>query len=255
MILLAILAFTAATLGAISGLGGGVFLIPIFVSVMGREWSPASLASLSLSIVLVNSLTSLYLGKQMRNVDFSFARGMAGASLTGAAAGVYLQSLVSRESFEAYLAVFLFLLSLFIFWRSSQADRETPTNPQPFNRADGGFSVLIGLVASFFGLGGGVLQVPYMVYVRKRAVKQSTATSQVILSTVAAFSLVLYLGVRRVEMPWQTFLTLAPLVVCGGILGSYLSRRMRGPGIVRLLAAALLFLAVRVGLKALQIQG
>jgi uncharacterized protein len=255
MLTLILMAFAASTLGAISGLGGGVFIIPILVSTMGREWSPASLAALSLSVVILNSLTTLYLGKQIKNADLGFAKSMFVVSGLGAILGVYLQSLVSRESFEIFLSVFLLGLSLFIMWRSGQADADLPEKPHKFNRGDSAFGLLIGLVASFFGLGGGVLQVPYMVMVRKFAVKQATATSQIILSSVAAISLVMYLGIRQVPVPWTTFFYLAPVVVAGGILGSKLAKSMRGPWIIRLLATALLILAVRVGLKALEIQG
>lgn len=255
MLFVALVTFVAFTLAAISGIGGGVVIIPLLVSFLGREWSPASIASLSLSLVLLNALTSLFVGKQIQNADLKFAKPMAVISSVGAVAGVFMQSYVSRESFEIVLSVFLLLLSLFIFWRSSHADKNVPGTPEPFHGGDSVFGLAIGVIASFFGLGGGVLQVPYMVYLRKRSVKQSTATSQVILSTTAVVSLVIFLGVRRVPVPWDMFITLAPVVFVGGLLGSALAKKMRGPWIVRLLAGVLLLMAVRVGLRALQIEG
>lgn len=246
MVTLIPLAFAAAAFGAVSGLGGGVFILPLLVTTMGPEWEPGSLAALSLGFVFLNSLSSLFLGRQIRNVDFPFARLMAVGSAVGVMVGVSLHSFVSRDAFELYLGVFLFLLSLFIFWRSSRADAKDKRPPEPGRPADAGFSFLIGSFASFFGLGGGILQVPYMVYMRRRPVHQATATSQVILASTAFVSLVLYLLVRRVPIPWMTFVTVAPFVVAGGIAGSALSRRLRGPWIVRLLGATLLLIGLRL---------
>lgn len=247
--ILALVAFLAATFGAISGLGGGIFIMPILVQIYSEQYSASGLAALSLSIVLLNSCTALFVGKQIRNVDMRFAQGMAIVSALGVFLGIFLQARVSRQSFEFYLAVFLCLLGLFILVRSGAADKTIKPENEPFKPVDGVFSFVMGSVASFFGIGGGVLQVPYMVYFRKRSVKQSTATSQMILATVATMSLILIVLVKRTTVPWTGFLIMAPAVIVGSILGSRLAAKLRGPWIVRLLAVVLLFLAVRVALQ------
>jgi len=246
--ILALLAFCAATLGSISGLGGGVFIMPLLLETHGHDYSASGLAALSLSIVLLNALTALFLGKQVRNVDGRYARAMALVSAFGVGLGIYLQTQVSRQSFEIFLAVFLFILGIYILARSGRADQDPQPVQDGFKPVDGIFSFLVGALASFLGVGGGVMQVPYMVYFRKRLVKQATATSQVILATVAVVSLLLILGVERPPVPWETFLLMAPAVVIGGVAGSRLARRLRGPWIVRILAVVLLFLAYRVGM-------
>ncbi len=240
------LAWFAATLGAISGLGGGIFLMPLLVETFGREHGPASLAALSLSVVLLNSLTSLFIGKQIKNIDRPFARRMAVFSVVGVMIGVYLQSLVTRESFQVFLGGFLFLLAIYILWRSPRADSSPKVAKVGFNWLDFVFSVGVGTVASFFGIGGGVLQMPYMVYIRKFPVKQATATSQFILATVAAGTLVLIVVWRGAPVMWSAFLLMAPAVILGGILGSRLGAEIRGPWIVRIVGVLLLIMAYRV---------
>jgi uncharacterized protein len=247
--ILALLAFLAATLGAISGLGGGIFIMPILVQTYGHDYSASGLAGLSLSIVLLNALTALILGKQIRNVDFTYARGMAMVSSLGVLIGIYFQTQVSRQTFETYLAIFLLVLGIYIFARAGSADKDVKPVHDGFKPVDGVFSFIVGGLASFFGVGGGVLQVPYMVYFRKRMVKQATATSQVILATVAVVSLFLILGVERSRVPWEALLIMAPAVLAGGVVGSRLGRKMRGPWIVRILSLVLLFLAYRVAMS------
>lgn len=246
MILLALVAFAAATLGSISGLGGGIFIMPVLLQVYSHEFAPAGLAVVSLGAGLLNSLTSLYLGKQAANVDWSFAKRVATMATVGALIGIYLQSQVSRDSFQTYLAILLLVLGVYTLWRAPLADAAIPEKPAPFGIADAGAGTMVGMTSSFFGIGGGVLMVPYMVYFCKRAVKQATATSQVVLGTSAVVSLTTYLAVVRPAVPWDAFLYMAPAVILGGILGSRFGARMRGPWIVRLLALVLLYLAYRI---------
>lgn len=220
--------------------------MPVLVQVYSHDYSPAGLAILSLSLVLLNALTSLVLGKQSANVDWSFAKPVAVLSALGALIGVYIQTHVSRGPFETYLAILLLVLGVYTVWKAPLADASVALQPEPFGPPDAVVGTLVGTVASFFGVGGGVLQVPYMVYFRKRAVKQATATSQVILGSVACVSLLVFTLVVGAQAPWEALLYMAPSVVLGGIIGSRLSARMRGPWIVRLLGVVLLFLAYRI---------
>lgn len=249
---LALAAFLAATLGAISGLGGGIFIMPLLVQSFGEDYLPPGLAAISLSVVLLNAFTALVLGGQWRNVDVRFARQMAVFSAVGAVTGVFGQSYVSRAQFELYLAVFLAVLAIYVLWKAPMADARVGESDTRFTSKDGAFSYLVGVIASFFGIGGGVLQVPYMVYARHRPVKQATATSQVILASVAVISLAMLIGVKSAVAPWSALAYIAPAVVVGGVLGSRLAQRLRGPWVIRILGGVLLILAYRVLTRVLQ---
>lgn len=250
-LILAAVAFGSATFGAISGLGGGIFMIPFLLQVFGAEYSHSSIASLSLCLVLLNALTALFFGRQIKNVDFDFAKPMVFVSAIGVGIGVLLQSLISRGSYELYLAGFLLLLAGYSWWRSPLADKSVKA-VSGFRNLDFGFGILIGTVASFFGLGGGVLQVPYMVYMRRQKVKTATATSQIILATVAVLTITLLIVWQKVAVPWMAFVWMAPGIFMGGIFGSWLQTRLKGPWIVRILALVLFFLSLRLFLRAFQ---
>lgn len=242
-------AFFAATLGSLSGLGGGAFLMPFLVQIYGAEYGPASLAAISLSLAFMNALSALFLGGQLRCVDFKYARPMTLFTVVGGFFGLLIQSLVVRGQFELYLAVFLGLLGVYIFWRSPGADAQIADPSEPFQLLDGVVSVLTGVLATFFGVGGGVVRVPFMVYVRRRAVRESTATSQLVLGILAAVSLLILEGVFRAKAPWSDIVFMAPAVFAGGVAGSRLAARLKGIWIVRFLALVLLFLAYRVWMR------
>lgn len=72
---------------------------------------------------------------------------------------------------------------------------------------------LVGILASFSGLGGGFLVVPYLIYLGKQA-HQAVGTSFLFISFVATFSTVAHFRLGNVD--WRTGLILA----AGGVLGS-----------------------------------
>lgn len=248
---LAVGAFLAAMLGAISGLGGGIYVMPLLIHFYGEEYSHSSLTTVSLVVVLVNSLSSLFWGRQIHYVDMKFAKPIAIISAVGSLLGLWLQRQVSRDSFELYLATLLALLGIYLFIKASAADRQASDKPVSFESRDGALSFMIGAMASFFGIGGGLLQVPYLVYFRDRPVKQATATSQVMLGAVAFTALTVSLVGLGVKVPWMAIAFMAPSAVLGGVTGSRLSTRLKGAWIIRILSILLLFLAYRVSMRVL----
>ncbi len=72
---------------------------------------------------------------------------------------------------------------------------------------------LVGILASFSGLGGGFLVVPYLIFLGKQA-NQAVGTSFFFILFVAIFSTVAHFRLGNID--WKTGLTLA----AGGVLGS-----------------------------------
>lgn len=244
-------AFFAAMLGAISGLGGGIYVMPLLIHVYGQTYSHSGLTTVSLVVVLVNSISSLFWGRQIQYVDMKFAKPIAMISAVGSLLGLWLQRQVSRDTFELYLAILLTILGVYLFFKAAAADRQCSNEPAKFENRDGAISFAIGAMASFFGIGGGLIQVPYLVYFRDRPVKQATATSQVMLGAVAFVALSVSLLGLRVSVPWTAIGVMAPAAVLGGVTGSRLSAKLKGAWIIRILSILLLFLAYRVSMRVL----
>ena len=110
------------------------------------------------------------------------------------------------------------------------------------------FSLLVGFVSSFLGIGGGVLHVPLLIGALGFPVHVATATSHFVLANMAAVGTVTHIlagdfsggtGLHRAA-------ALSIGVVVGAQVGALLSRRVHGVVIQRLLAAALLAIAVRL---------
>jgi uncharacterized protein len=117
----------------------------------------------------------------------------------------------------------------------------------PMNRGVA-LSVVVGFVSSFLGIGGGVLHVPLLIGALGFPVHVATATSHFVLANMAAVGTVTHVlagnfpggtGVHRA-------IALSVGVVAGAQVGALLSRRVHGLVIQRLLAVALVAIAVRL---------
>lgn len=106
------------------------------------------------------------------------------------------------------------------------------------------FSLVVGFVSSFLGIGGGVVHVPLLVTVLGFPTHVATATSHFVLAWMALVATLTHVatgtfahgvGLRRAA-------ALSVGVVFGAQLGAVLSQRLSGTVIQRLLAIGLLAL-------------
>ena len=116
------------------------------------------------------------------------------------------------------------------------------------------FSIVVGFVSSFLGIGGGVIHVPLLVRALGFPVHLATATSHFVLALIAGSGAATHVvsgsfahgdGVRRA-------LALSLGVVGGAQLGARLSLRASGRVVEALLGVALLALAARLVVAAVQ---
>jgi uncharacterized membrane protein YfcA len=115
------------------------------------------------------------------------------------------------------------------------------------------FGVLIGFVSSFLGIGGGIFQVPLMIGYLGFPAAIATATSQFVLAILSAVGTTTHVlsggfagghGLRRTA-------SLSVGVLVGAQLGARLSLMISASVVQRLLALAVIVVAIRLGMAAL----
>jgi uncharacterized membrane protein YfcA len=106
----------------------------------------------------------------------------------------------------------------------------------------------VGFVSSFLGIGGGVIHVPLLVRALGFPTHIATGTSHFVLANMAAVGTVTHIVTGDFAGGTGIHRALAPSlgVVIGAQLGAWVSQRIQGPIIQRLLAVALAALAVRL---------
>jgi len=114
-----------------------------------------------------------------------------------------------------------------------------------------GISFVIGFASSLLGIGGGFIHVPALIAVLGFPVHIATATSQFVLAIMATVGTITHLAAGDLADVWPRAAYIALGAVGGAQIGARLSTRVRGTVIVRLLAAALMLVAVRLAAQGL----
>ena len=261
-VLLVALGFGVGAFGTLIGAGGGFILTPILLLLYPHD-SARTLTAISLCAVFFNAASGSAAYARQRRIDFRSGGVFAIATLPGAVAGALVVGAVSRTVFDVIMGGVLATLAVWLIagdrWplpaptrgleQRTLVDRagETYAYAVPLRRG-ALYSLGVGFVSSFLGIGGGVIHVPLLVRALGFPTHIATATSHFVLMTMAGAGTLTHValgsfahghGVRR-------SLSLSLGVVAGAQLGARASLRLRGPVIQWLLAIALLALAVRL---------
>ncbi len=107
-------------------------------------------------------------------------------------------------------------------------------------------SAIVGVASALFGIGGGPIQVPFLVTVLNYPEHVATATSHAVLAVTSLIATLFHAaqGDYSADLP----LTLATGLgaVLGAPIGARLSRHVRADILIRILAAMLAFIAFRL---------
>jgi len=112
---------------------------------------------------------------------------------------------------------------------------------------------LIGLVSGvtsgLFGVGGGIVMVPAMLFLLSppiRDIKQAIGTSLVVIIPTALIGSLKHFNQGNVE--WRTALALIPLAILGGYLGAWLTTHIPADNLKRAFGVLLVLVGLRLTL-------
>lgn len=261
-ILLVAIGVGVGAFGTLIGAGGGFILTPILLLLYPHD-SPETLTAISLAAVFFNAASGSSAYARQRRIDYRSGAVFALATLPGAIGGALVVGAVSRRVFDTIMGLVLALLAVWLLagerWplRQPRRDREhrvlVDRSGERFEydvplRRGALYSLGVGFLSSFLGIGGGVIHVPLLVRALGFPTHLATATSHFVLAIMAGTGTVTHVvlgnfshghGVRRAA-------ALSIGVVAGAQLGAHVSLRLRGAVIQWLLAGALLALAARL---------
>lgn len=261
-LILAATGLAVGAFGTLVGAGGGFVLTPILLLLYPHD-KPATLTAISLTAVFFNAASGSAAYARQRRIDYRSGLVFAAAALPGSVAGALMVGAVSRSVFDAVTAIVLLALAAWLLIgepAGSGAERPNATRREltdrfgttyrydvPLRRGIA-YSVVVGFVSSFLGIGGGIIHVPMLVRALGFPTHLATATSHFVLSIVAGTGALTHVaagsfahghGLRRSA-------ALSIGVVAGAQLGARLSLRATGRVVEVLLGVALLTLAGRL---------
>lgn len=264
-ILLGLLGFGVGVFGTLVGAGGGFILTPVLLLIYPQS-SPALLTAISLIVVFFNAGSGSLAYARQRRIDYRSGAVFALCTLPGSVLGVLVADKIRRPGFDVIMGVALTGLAWWLVRGRRQpaggdpdrgmartiVDREGKQYRYHANvRLGAAFSVVVGFVSSFLGIGGGVVHVPLLVTVLGFPMHVATATSHFVLAWMALVATLTHVaaGTFHHGVGLRRAAALSVGVVFGAQLGAVLSQRLSGTVIQRLLAIGLLVLGLRLVLS------
>lgn len=254
--------FSAGLIGALTGLGGGVVIVPLLTSVFGVDIRYAVGASLVSVIATSLGAASTYIKKGYTNLRLGMFLEVA--TTFGAILGALIATFVSVKALTIVLAVVL----LYSAYLSQQPKLENPENESSnpvaeyfqlngtyptadglmsyqVNSVTGGFSVMFvaGIISGLLGIGSGAFKVLAMDQVMRIPFKVSTTTSNFMIGVTAAASAGVYLARGYIDPG------LSMPVMLGVLPGAFLGARILVGAKTQILRIIFSFVLVAMALK------
>lgn len=248
-ILYVVIIIFANTLGAISGMGGGVIIKPLFELIQVHD-----IASISFySSVAVLTMSCVSTTKQIKNgvslngrMAFQLSIGSIAGGLLGNALFVYLLNILPRDGYVQMIQIILTIVTLlFSYWYSSHSDWYYQYQNKWARIFTG---VALGGIASLLGIGGGPINVAFLMLLFHVPIKKATVYSIVII----LFSQLSKVGSILLQGQWHAFdmrilWAIIPSAVIGGLLGAQVSKKVSSQVVDKVYKGVIIFvLAVNV---------
>lgn len=205
------------TLGLVGG-GGSILAVPLMVYLVGVSEPHIAIGTSALAVA-VNALLNLAPHARQGNVKWRCASLFATAGIAGALAGSLLGKSIDGQKLLTLFALLMLVVSALMFrQRGSGGDPSVVLNASNAPRLLGAGGVT-GLLAGFFGIGGGFLVVPGLMASTGMPVLFAVGSS---LLAVAAFGLTTALSYAA--SGWVLW-PLALVFIAGGTLGGLAGAR------------------------------
>ena len=225
------------TLGLVGG-GGSILAVPLMVYLVGVP-SPHVAIGTSAFAVAANAASGLVHHARGGTVKWRCGLIYAGSGILGAFAGSTLGKAVPGEKL-----LFLFALLMLIVAVLMVRGRNNPgVEGAACNRHNApvvaGYGIGTGVIAGFFGIGGGFLIVPGLIASTRMPILNAIGTSLVAVTAFGLTTALNYAASGLIDWP------LAVVFICGGILGGMAgtkaARLLSGKGVLTMVFAALIF--------------
>lgn len=249
-VLLFILGIGVGTFGTLVGIGGGLIMIPIFTYFLTPSifQSAPEIIGTSLFGVFLNAISGTIAYIRQHRVYFKAAVPFALATLPGAYLGGIAADYFTGPTFGLAYGSFLLITSFIMYWNSNNkkvvAGHFDESAFKRYRWLGIFLSMGVGFISSIFGIGGGVVHVPVMIYILSFPPHMATATSHFVLAVSSFMGVISHIIMEHIV--WKPAIAVGIGAVIGAQIGAKLSRSTRPRIIVVLLSLAMFLLGVRM---------
>ena len=246
----------AGFLAGLFGVGGGAIIVPSLITIFRLQDFPSlylvhMALGTSISTIIFTSISSIRAHHLRRTIIWPIFKRMAGGIILGTYLGACLASRLSSDFLKAFFAAFLFLVALQMFLDV----KPKPSRAVPKMLIVFLVGVLIGVVSSWVGIGGGAVSVPFMVWCNvpvRKAIGTSAAIGLPIALSGAAGYFTSGVAVNALPSYSLGFIYLPALLIISvtsvifAPIGARFTYRFPAAKLKRMFAVLLAFVAIKM---------
>lgn len=219
-----LIAIFSTTVGAMSGMGGGIIIKPLMDAISGQN--VATINFMSCCAVFAMAVSSVYRGrKDELDINYRISSWLACGACVGGILGKLIFDLFQTD-IALLQSIILLVLNLLIYFflkiQDTVQSKQYEKNSQSFI-----IGASLGAISSFLGIGGGPINVVVLRYFYSTSPKITLKRSLfvILFSQLSSIITSFYYGLPENLNYFGIFLMMIG-GVCGAILGGKLSKKL-----------------------------
>lgn len=246
---LVVLGVIVAAIGTIIGAGGGIIFVPVYIYLFGGVWTPSMIVATSLFAVTCNAISGSIAYVKQKKVLYSAAIIFSIATFPGSIIGAWASKYFNLMGFQFWFGLFLLCMSGFMgyknFNKHARKEESLGTNELTYNKTVGIIiSLFVGFFSSIFGIGGGLIHVPALIYIMGFPTHIATATSHFILAISTLVGTATHIIENHVV--FSVAIPCSIGAIFGAQLGAKIAKRLKARTILIGLTVGIGLLAIRL---------
>lgn len=208
--------FVSFSLGLVGG-GGSILAVPLILYVVGLRNPHIAIGTAALAVA-ASAYINMIPHARAGHVRWAPAFAFAASGVLGAALGSSVGKLVDGQKLVTYFAFLMCVVAFLMLRPKQQAASTNAACPTPYPRLCG-TGLGAGSLSGFFGIGGGFLVVPGLMFAGRLPIVDAIGTS---LFAVGSFGLTTAVNY---SISGQVDWLIAAEFVGGGVIGGWLGTR------------------------------
>lgn len=195
--------FTAGLLGV----GGGLIVVPLSLwalSLQGFNATDAQHIAIgtSFGVMLFTTLMSMLAQQKRRAIDWAVVQAMLFGTAIGTLVGAAVAGFISSRNLQIFFVIFAYAVAVKSILRDQPEAASRSARQLPSRWGLTGVSSGVGLISSLLGIGGGVLNVPFLSFCSV-PMKNAVGISSAMTFFIAVFGVVgyVYSGWSETHLP------------------------------------------------------
>lgn len=220
-------------LSGLLGIGGGILVTPALIFIFHQQalfsTNVTQVATgSSLAVIIFTTFTSVIAYQQKKSIDWHLVRCILPGIVLGALIGALTVTLVPSILLARFLGFFIFLIALQMLFLG----RITHTKVLPNIWILALLGLIVGIIGSLVGIGGGLLLLPFFDYYRlsihRAAGTVITCSFFVALTGVCSLTVIPYFlpNIHKVYVFWPAVWRIVPTSIIFAWIGTLIAHKL-----------------------------